>query len=501
MGTPFTLRHVASSWALVALNAAIAFFLTPFLLAGLGPSRFGVWASLGVITLSLSFSELGVGTSVQRWLAEALGRGAGASSATAREIVGQALHILTWSLLVVAVTTALVAAMPPGRWRAAAGPAELAGTVVLLGLAAGIALFSGPALAALTAEERWLERNLLVAGRQLAWAGLAVAALSAFGPSLPALAAAVTGASVVLVAGAWRAARGYAARRAPRLTPLGRSMLAYGATRTAAGLLELALLGGGTVLVSVAVGPAAAAAWAVVARLLEMLRSFVVAFTQLLLPRTARLWGTDDREEAARVLRTAARATGVLVAAPVAALLVAGPAFLGAWVPEVAPAASRVLRLLAVPFGVSLLLLPGVEALYAIGRAAPRLRALAAAAALFLLAGVPAAWQWGLPGVATALAAALVVGEGAVLVAAQMRHLPFATWRVAAETALGAAAGAAPAALVAALVTPRATDRLAAATAALACAAGSGLAVGLVVSFPARVRELWERRRAGGGGG
>jgi O-antigen/teichoic acid export membrane protein len=96
----------ASSWSLVAKASAAAhlFLSVPFVLAALGPARFGAWATLVALVAFAGFLDFGVGNGAMNLVAAAHGRGAKGEIATIlREARRTLLQVAAWLLVAILV--------------------------------------------------------------------------------------------------------------------------------------------------------------------------------------------------------------------------------------------------------------------------------------------------------------------------------------------------------------------------------------------------------------
>jgi len=134
----------AGSWSLVAKASAAAhlFLSVPFVLATLGPTRFGAWATLVALVTFAGFLDFGIGNGVMNLVAAAHGRDAsGEITMVLREarrtLLRIAAALVVLALLAVAtVPWHLVLGMPS----AMAGECRAAVAVVLLSIAASVPL-------------------------------------------------------------------------------------------------------------------------------------------------------------------------------------------------------------------------------------------------------------------------------------------------------------------------------------------------------------------------
>src|SRR5246500_5660858 len=64
------LKNVASNWGGLAVNIAIGFFLSPFILHHLGDEAFGLWILIFSVTGYYGLFDLGIRSSIVRYVAK-----------------------------------------------------------------------------------------------------------------------------------------------------------------------------------------------------------------------------------------------------------------------------------------------------------------------------------------------------------------------------------------------------------------------------------------------
>src|SRR5246127_4834432 len=65
-----SLKNVTSSWAGLALNIAVGFFLSPFILHHLGDDAFGVWVLIFSLTGYYGLFDFGIRSSLIRYVSK-----------------------------------------------------------------------------------------------------------------------------------------------------------------------------------------------------------------------------------------------------------------------------------------------------------------------------------------------------------------------------------------------------------------------------------------------
>lgn len=92
------------------ITVLVTFVATPFVVRGLGDARYGVFATMTMISSLLLFSDLGVGSGLVTSLAKAVGAG---ERSAERQLVASALLILAAASVVVGVCVSAVAVFLP----------------------------------------------------------------------------------------------------------------------------------------------------------------------------------------------------------------------------------------------------------------------------------------------------------------------------------------------------------------------------------------------------
>ena len=69
------IRNVAANWSAFFVAAAAGLFLSPFVVAKLGTAAFGIWVLVGALTSSLNILDMGVKSTVTRFIAREHARG------------------------------------------------------------------------------------------------------------------------------------------------------------------------------------------------------------------------------------------------------------------------------------------------------------------------------------------------------------------------------------------------------------------------------------------
>ncbi len=134
----------AGTWSLVAKASAAAhlFLSVPFVLAALGPARFGAWATLVALVAFAGFLDFGMGNGAMNMVAAAQGRG---QTGDIRRILDEAWRTLVRIGAALLAATAVAAFLLPwhrflGMPEAMAAECRAAAVVVLASIAVSVPL-------------------------------------------------------------------------------------------------------------------------------------------------------------------------------------------------------------------------------------------------------------------------------------------------------------------------------------------------------------------------
>jgi O-antigen/teichoic acid export membrane protein len=413
---------VAASFGYLQFGLALAsgILLVPFILSRVGTEAYGVWLGLGELVAYSAMADLGV-LGVLPWLvAEADGRAdreemAGLVSAAlvAAVLAAGAFVAIALGLLSVAPG---VAGITPEQRGAVEGPLLL--LVALMAAAYPLRVFHAVLVG--------VQDVAFVGAFGVVQAGLNVAlivALLAGGKGLYALAVAATvPALAVALASAWRVRRVvpglYARLRPPGLALLGR-VTAQGIGGWAAGMGWRMIAATSTFVILAVAGPAAAVAYALTARLGEVLMQMSWQLPDSGLVGLAQLRGEGREARVREIVVAVLRLTLIGGGAVACAVLAFNAGFVSLWVgPErfAGPLTNALLAggVLALSLGHSLF-----STAATLGARVPIGFATVAQGVVHLGAAVLLGRAFGLPGVA----AAALVSTAAVAYPAGVHHL------------------------------------------------------------------------------
>src|SRR3954468_16206293 len=111
MGTANTiLRNVVSNWVGFAVNALVTLILTPYVLHGLGASRYGIWAITASVIGYYGLLDFGIRGAINQYLTRFMAVG---DHKAAKECLSTAVAILGGVAVASALITVVAAHVAP----------------------------------------------------------------------------------------------------------------------------------------------------------------------------------------------------------------------------------------------------------------------------------------------------------------------------------------------------------------------------------------------------
>lgn len=172
MSHPSLKVNALSNWVSLAVNIAIGFLLTPFIIRSLGKTGYGIWVFVCSLIGYYGLLNLGVGSAITRYIArysvQKDPKGLG-------EVASTALAIFSVTAILAIALSFMLAGTIADFFNV--GPAERAGFVRLIwivGLATGVSFPGSVFGAIITAREHYVAKNIVVVLQELLRAGLTV---------------------------------------------------------------------------------------------------------------------------------------------------------------------------------------------------------------------------------------------------------------------------------------------------------------------------------------
>jgi O-antigen/teichoic acid export membrane protein len=412
------LANAAVNWAGFAANLAVAFFLFPVLVHGLGQRRYGVWWLVESILAYLMLFDLGVAAAVVRYVARF-----GATGDQDRLNRIFSTSVCTFAVAGGVVFAVALALAFPGMGLLDVSPdllTESRWLLALLGfnLAVGLPLSVFPCV--LDGLGRFPAKTVIRTAGLLLRSGLFLAVLAA-GGGLIELGVVITGCNLLEHLAMAVAARHYLpglrfsvrlADRATFRTIRGYSLDAF-----------LAMLAGrvscqtDALVIGAFLAPESITLFAVAGRLIEYAKSSLRAATTVLTPAVSALEARGDDRAIRRMLLNSTRYVLWLILPVQAGLLLLGKPFLALWMGrEYAERSYPTLAILALPLALALSQSVSGRILYGIGKLRWFARLALAEALVNLLLSVALVVPLGVEGVALGTAVPSLLSSLALVV-------------------------------------------------------------------------------------
>ena len=301
-------RNLFGVYGVYAASIVSGFVVTPVVIHAIGRQEFGVWAFIGSLTIYLALLDVGVGPSIVRFGAEYRGRRSSedinALASTGLAIYGVVGLITIPVGLVLAYVAPLLVDVPESL----AWSTRVATALLVLGLVVRfpLGLFSS----LLVAQQRWDVANLGNAVSTVLYAVVVVLLLPRTG-GIVLLAGLTLGATLVRLGLPllWvrtelpelRFRRSLVTRKRVR------ELLAFSWQNFLLHVAAKVVFSADVIVVGIVLGVAAAALYALPAKLFALAFGLATAGTNLLYPAFAELEGADDHERQRALLRSGLR--------------------------------------------------------------------------------------------------------------------------------------------------------------------------------------------------
>jgi O-antigen/teichoic acid export membrane protein len=397
----------AINWAAFAATLAVSFFLAPYLIRSLGDARYGVWCVVESVLAYFTLFDLGIAACLVRYVARFHATG---ERTELNRLVSSCLAVFTAAMVVVLLLgSALIPFIGPGLERKLGEPGDVPAFMLLMlaNLAVTLPLSVFPTI--LDGLQRFGAKSAIRLGFLALRVGGIVAVMETR-PGLLPLAIVYTIANL-----AEHAAFALASFRYLPGLRLSRRLVDRETLRRVRGYSVdafLAMLAGritvqtGAIVVGGFLSVAAAAHYAIAARLVELAKNLLRSITTTLTPAVSEREAAGDLDGVRRVLLDGTRAVLYLVLPIHLGLLFFGAPFLARWVggPQYAEWCFPATAILSATLTIGVAQSVSSRILYGLGRL--RLFARLALAEAFLNLGLSLALvgPFGLEGVAAAVA-------------------------------------------------------------------------------------------------
>jgi len=326
-------RNAASNWIALGVNVAVAYILTPVVIAHVGHTGYGIWILVGSIVGYCGLLHLGVSSGVMCYVARSAGR---SDYRATNETVSSALGMFcTMSFVVAAVSFFLSEPLAHVFEVPAEDTETFVNVVRLLGAAVAVELVSSLFQVIMRAHERFLAANCAVIAVNVLRAG-SVMSLLYLGWGLEGVAW-----SQLFAAGAALCLNGMMCRLfVPQVCFLlslmsrhaARRLCVYGSITTVIAVLDLLRLQAPSVIIGKGIGLSAVGVYGIAALLVQYMVRVVVSAMGVMTPRFAALDASGERETLKRLFLHCLLISGAITFWLAAVLITFGGRFIAMWV-------------------------------------------------------------------------------------------------------------------------------------------------------------------------
>lgn len=331
-GSSKLLKNVFSNWAGFVFNAVIAFFLSPFVVHSLGNTYYGIWVIMMQLTGYLGILELGVRSSIVKYVAEYAARD---EKTKLNQIVSSAVSIYFIIALASLLASALIAGLFSLFFKVENASLHTVRVIVVI---TGITVAQGFIFNTFYGILMGLQRYDLfnrVSIVSAAFRAILIVVFLKLGYGVIALA--VIQLAINLCSNL--AAYHYCKKQLPylKITWFGKSegayktVLGYGTQSFFVTVSQKVIYQTDSFIIGAAVGASAVTFYSIPLTMIEYMRRLVIAMTEVFVPFSSELGARGDFERIRQLLIRGTR-TSILVGLPICIVyLIMGERFICLW--------------------------------------------------------------------------------------------------------------------------------------------------------------------------
>lgn len=326
------LKNIFSNWAGFVFNAVIAFFLSPFVVHSLGNTYYGIWVIMMQLTGYLGILELGVRSSIIKYVAEYSARD---EKTKLNQIVSSAISIYLLIALVSLVVSGLLAVLFPLFFKVEHASLQIIRTIIVItGITVAQGFIFNTFYGILMGLQRYDLFNRVSIISALFRAILIVAFLK-LGYGVIALAVIQLGINLCSNLAAFY----YCKKQLPylkitwftRSDGAYRTVLGYGTQSFFVTVSQKVIYQTDSFIIGAAIGASAVTFYSIPLTMIEYMRRLVIAMTEVFVPFSSELGARGDFEKIRQLLIRGTR-TSILVGLPICIVyLIMGERFIALW--------------------------------------------------------------------------------------------------------------------------------------------------------------------------
>jgi O-antigen/teichoic acid export membrane protein len=332
-----------SNWFPLVVNTVIGLLLTPFVVARIGKTDYGMWSLVMSFVGYYGLLRLSVGAGVMRYVPFYAGRKDGEAVS---QIVSTGLAMFSIVGLVIWGLSMLIAE-PAGRFYKQGQ--EFSTLVWITGVAAAVECPMRIFDAALRARERWFTANIITVANALVYAGGITASLL-LGYGLIYMGWTLVAANLLALLLGIAAVLRFCPEVRLRVSMVKwrrlSELLAFGALTVVGTMVYTMSLQNHKLIIGKLISVEAVAVYAIAALLAEKVRTLIGAPLQVSWPRFALLDGEKDYDGVMRLFHRTTHYSAVLTCGAIVPILLGGPAFIRLWMGDGFEEAGPVLMVL-----------------------------------------------------------------------------------------------------------------------------------------------------------
>lgn len=366
---PSLVINALSNWAALGTNVIVGLLLTPFVIAHLGKTGYGIWTLIGSIVGYHGLLQMGVGSAVGRYVARYVAQ---KDYRAVNGTISTALAIFSLVGLVMLLVS-VISGTPLARFfdLEAAHIQEFRYILILLVIGSAIGLLSQVFWTALTAHELFVARNSFTILTTLIRAGLIVWMLrDGFGLLGVCLAHVIC--SVIKFAAAVTLCRILTPSVHPRPAYVSWSVVgtlfSFGVPIVFLGAAHVLRFNVASVVIGKLIGLESVAVYAIAALIARYFMQAIHSGVGVLTPRFSALDAIGDHQALQDLFLRSLRVSSVLAFGGTAVLLLGARPFVAFWVGDDFLGAIKPLYVLVFVLGFALAQAPGVTLLVALAK-------------------------------------------------------------------------------------------------------------------------------------
>lgn len=361
--------NALSNWASLAVNIAVGFLLTPFIIRELGKTGYGIWTLVGSFIGYYGLLNLGVGSAITRYIAF---YSAQKDKKALNEVASTVLAMFcVTGVLAIAVTFAFAGVIADFFNIEPQQQQAFIRLIWIIGITTGISFPGNVFGAIVTAREHYVAMNCVTITRALLRAGLTVLFIN-MGWGLLGVGLAPLAATAMAIISSFFLFEHYASDVHLRLAFANKRtlkiLLVYGGITTVIAVADILRFNLDSFVIGKYVDLDAVGVYGVAALIIRYITVALGAGMSVLLPRFSFLEGADKFEEIRRLFLRALKISAFMSFGFFMFAICFGPRFIVFWVGDEYAKARLVLIVLSAAYAFGTAQIPSLSLMYALNK-------------------------------------------------------------------------------------------------------------------------------------